>query len=294
MDKSYIHPVLIAGCGFVGSQLARILESSDQKYIALTYSGKSSIPLQTEAFKCDLSSLDDLNELSQNIPKPSAIVHCASSNRGGSDAYRPVYLRGAENLISAFPDSPLLFTSSTSVYGQNDGSLVTEDSPAEPSQETSQILREAENVVLANAGTVLRLSGIYGPGRCIYLRRILDNTATIEPGPVSRYLNQIHRNDAASAIAHLLRMPRDEVGGQIYNVTDGHSPTQRECYESLARLLDRPVPPEAEAEAVKRSKRALTHKRISNEKLCATGWRPSYPSLIDALKNDANLMKSFT
>jgi len=286
------HPILIAGCGYVGIQLARMLESSDKKYIALTYSGKTTEPLQGEVIQCDLSSLDDLNELSQKISTPSAIVHCASSKRGGSDAYRAVYLRGVENLISAFPNSLLLFTSSTSVYGQNDGSIVSEGAPAEPERETAQILRQAEDLVLANAGTVLRLSGIYGPGRCIYLQRLLDNTATIETGPTSRYLNQIHRDDAASAIAHLLQLPRSEGGGQIYNVTDGHSPTQRECYESLARFLDRPPPPEvAPAE---KSKRALTHKRVSNEKLCATGWSPAYPSLIDALKNDGDLIASFT
>lgn len=289
MDNT--RPILIAGCGYVGSQLARMLESAGQKYTALTYSGKTAGPLTGEILQCDLSSLDEIMEMSQNIPKPSAIVHCASSNRGGSDAYRAVYLNGVKNLVSAFPDQPLFFTSSTSVYAQNDGSLVSEDSPAEPDRETSQILRKAEELVLAKQGTVLRLSGIYGPGRCIYLQRMLDGTATIEAGPTSRYLNQIHRDDAASAIAHLLSLPEDEVKGQIYNVTDGNSPNQRECYESLARFLDRPAPPEAAP--AERTKRALTHKRISNEKLCATGWKPIYPSLIDALKTDANLMASF-
>lgn len=241
---------------------------------------------------CDLSDLDSLTELSRNLPSPTAIVHCASSNRGDADAYRSVYLRGAKNLLSVFPDSHLLFTSSTSVYPQNDGSLVTEEFPAEPERETSQILREAEDIVLAGGGTVLRLSGIYGPGRCIYLQRMLDNTATIETGPDSRYLNQIHRDDAAAAIDHLLQQPRDEVSSQIYNVTDDHSPTQRECYESLASFFDKSLP--SEAPAVKKSKRARTHRRISNAKLTATGWRPTYPTLLDALKNDAGLISSFT
>jgi len=283
--------ILIAGCGYVGSQLARILGEHGQECIALSLSGRSSEPLESRVMSCDLSDLDALTELTQEIPRPSAVVHCASSNRGGLDAYRAVYLRGVENLISAFPDSQLFFTSSTSVYGQTDGSVVTEESPAEPKSETSRILREVEDIVLTNAGTVLRLSGIYGPGRCIYLQRLLDNTATIESGSVSRYLNQIHRDDAAAAIAHLLQQPKDKVNGQIYNTTDDHSPTQRECYESLAKFFDKPLLPEAPP--VEGSKRARTHRRISNEKLSATGWRPTYPTLLDALKNDAELVPSF-
>ena len=291
MDKTHTHPVLIAGCGYVGSQLARILESGDREYIALSLSGKSSGPLQSEVLSCNLSDLAALARLSQEIPRPSVIAHCASSNRGGSDAYRAVYLCGVENLLSTFPDSRLFFTSSTSVYGQTDGSLVTEESPVEPERGTSQILRQTEDIVLANRGTVLRLSGIYGPGRCIYLQRLLDNSATIEPDTVSRYLNQIHRDDAAAAIAHLMQQAKDEVSGQIYNVTDGHSQTQRECYESLAGFFDRQLPPEAQP--VEGSKRARTHRRISNDKLTATGWNPRYSTLLDALEKDADLVPSF-
>jgi len=248
--------------------------------------------LQAEVTPCDLSDLDALIMLSQNIPKPSAIVHCASSNRGDTDTYRAVYLRGVENLLSAFPDSQLFFTSSTSVYAQTDGSVVIEDSPAKPERETSQILKETEDIVLASGGTVLRLSGIYGPGRCIYIQRLLDNSATIEAGPNSRYLNQIHRNDAAAAIAHLMQQPKGDVNGQIYNVTDDRSPTQRKCYENLAKFLDRPMPPEVTT--AEKTKRARTHRRISNAKLTATGWHPTYPTLLDALANDAELVSSFT
>lgn len=287
------HPkfILIAGCGYVGSQLARLLESRDQKYLALSLSGQTSEALNTEVISCDLSDLREIDQLSQIIPSPSAIVHCASSNRGGADAYHDVYLCGVRNLIDSFPDSPLFFTSSTSVYAQNDGSLVNENSPAEPERETSQILREAEDVVLAHDGTVLRLSGIYGPGRCLYLQRLLDNTASIEAGTQSRFLNQIHRDDAAAAIAHLMQQDPDKVSGQIYNVTDQHSPTQGQSYESIAQFLGRPTPPELPP--AKNKKRARTHRRISNRKLTLTGWQPTYPTLLDALKNDPDLISSF-
>lgn len=163
--------------------------------------------------------------------------------------------------------------------------------PAEAERPTSQILREAEKITLAHHGTVLRLSGIYGPGRSFYLRSLLDNSARLEPADQPRYLNQIHRNDAAAAFDHLLQLPTSTAGGQIYNATDGHYPTQRECYQSLATFLHRPAPPESDDE--KKSKRNRKHRRISNKKLSATGWLAVYPSLLDAAKNDPDFISSF-
>lgn len=267
------------------------LERRGQKCIALTLSGNSSETLTAENIRCDISNPAELEKLSLTLPQPRAIVHCASSNRGGPDAYRKVYLRGVENLVKHFPHSPLFFTSSTSVYAQNDGSRVDEDCPAEPERESSQILREAEDITLAHQGTVLRLSGIYGPGRSFYLRSLLDHSARLEPADKPRYLNQIHRDDAAAAIDHLIQQPSPVVSGQIYNVTDDHSPTQRECYQSLAAFLHRPSPPENLS--VNKSKRSRKHRRISNKKLGGTGWQTIYPSLLDALKNDPAFIPSF-
>ncbi|NIP92013.1 MAG: SDR family NAD(P)-dependent oxidoreductase, partial [Akkermansiaceae bacterium] len=80
------------------------------------------------------------------LSPPASIAFTASSGRGGPDAYRAVFLQGARHLLEIFPDAHLLFVSSTSVYGQTDGSLVTEESPTEPDRETSRILLEAESV----------------------------------------------------------------------------------------------------------------------------------------------------
>ena len=95
------------------------------------------------------------------------LVDCVSSGRGGGpEAYRRVYLEGARNLRAAFRPARFVYTGSTSVYAQVDGSAVDEFSPAAPDRETGRILRETEEVVLAApGGTVARLAGIYGPGR---------------------------------------------------------------------------------------------------------------------------------
>ena len=85
-----------------------------------------------------------------------------------------IYLDGARNLLETFPGSKLLFTSSTSVYAQRDGSWVTEESDAKPMRETSRVLLETERLVLADAGIVARLAGIYGPGRSALLNKFLN------------------------------------------------------------------------------------------------------------------------
>lgn len=263
-----------------------MLETIDQKYAALSLSGKTE-----KVHACDISDPIEVKKLSQIIPQPSVIVHCASSNRGGPDAYREIYLGGARNLIDSFPNSRLFFTSSTSVYAQNDGSTVNEDCPAKPERKTSQILRQSEELVLAHGGTILRLSGIYGPERCFHLQRLLDSTATIANRDKSRFLNQIHRDDAASAILHLMQQNKADVRREIYNVTDDHSPTLSDCYAELAHFFNLPMPRELPAEQNK--KRARKHRRLSNLKLRGTGWRPTYPTLLDALKNDSALIPSF-
>src|SRR5205085_1054022 len=78
------------------------------------------------------------------------VVNCVSST-GGAQDYREVFLQGARNLIgwlSAAPPRKFVYTSSTSVYGQTDGSLVKETSPAEPVVETAKVLVETENLLL--------------------------------------------------------------------------------------------------------------------------------------------------
>ena len=263
--------LLIAGCGYLGEQVAQHASNSGWQVTRLSKSGDNG------SLTCDLSKSSDLTDLRSQIPPPSSIVFTASSGRGGLEAYRRVFLEGTHNLFATFPDARLFFTSSTSVYHQTDGSLVTEDSPTKPERETSEILLEAESQVLSNNGTVARLAGIYGPGRSAILRSLLRGDAIIEEDG-RRFLNQIHRDDASKALLHLLTCP--ESIAQIYNVCDSSPLHQGDCYQALAALFDFPQPPSGPRP--KHRKRAWTHKRVSNEKLRSTGWEPNYPSFIDA------------
>src|SRR5438093_3674596 len=176
--------------------------------------------------------------------------------------YRKVYLDGARNLLETFRRSKVLFTSSTGVYDQRDGSWVTEESDAKPMRETSRILLETERLVLASGGIVARLAGIFGPGRSALLNKSLNGTATINPEN-DRFVNQVHRDDIASAL--LLLLSREAEGAQIYNVVDDQPILQSECYRWLAQRLNRPLPPIASSTQERKS--GDSNKRVSNAKL---------------------------
>ncbi|MDF1739925.1 MAG: NAD-dependent epimerase/dehydratase family protein [Verrucomicrobiales bacterium] len=281
--------ILIIGHGYVGSELARQLDEEGYLVTAVNRT-LDDTPAPFPLVEADVSSLDSLDSLQSAVDWPDWIIHCASSGRGGADAYRSVFLDGIKNIQDVFTETPIILTSSSSVYGQVDGSVVDENSETSPDRETSQILCEAESLVTRQNGIALRLAGIYGPERSVHLKKMLNGTATIESGEVSRYLNQIHRDDAAGAIRHLIGREETDHCGRIFNVSDDEPITMRDCYEKMADIFELPVPPESEPD--KNRKRAWTNKIVSNEALKATGWIPNYPSFIDALSGDPRLVPS--
>jgi len=268
--------VLVAGCGYLGRAVARQLQSLGWQVTALTRSPASAQALQGEPFRVLACNIGDRSALAA-LGSFDTVIHCASSGRGDADVYRQVYLEGTQNLIATLHPERFLFTSSTSVYAQTDGAVVTEESPAQPSRETGQILRATEELVLAAGGTVARLAGIYGADRWALLQKFLAGEAVIE-GTGFRWLNQIHRADAVSALVCLLA---PSIPAGIYNVSDGTPVTQREVYAAFAEHFHRPLPPTGVPNVNR--KRGWTHKQVSNSKLRAFGWTPLYPSFREAL-----------
>lgn len=270
--------VFVAGCGFVGLALCRVLHTRGWTVTGATHSSESAAALAGEPFRVTAADLTNPAAL-ENLGEFEAVVHCASSGRGGADAYRAVYLGGARHLAAAFPKAFLLFTSSTSVYAQIDGGWVTEESPAEPDRETGRILRETEDLVLAHGGNVARLAGLYGPRRSVLLRKFLSGEAVIE-GDGLRWINQVHRDDVATALAALLE--RRAAG--IFNVCDDQPLPQREVYEWLAAHFQKPLPPSGPIDPNR--KRGWTNKRVSNARLHELGWSAAFPSFFDAVTQE--------
>ncbi|MCH2024839.1 MAG: NAD-dependent epimerase/dehydratase family protein [Verrucomicrobiales bacterium] len=279
--------VIVIGVGFVGRPLCDLMERSGHEVVRVTRNGTGN------STACDVSDRDSLNLLHEEKGEMDIIIHCASSGSRGADRaarYKEVYVDGCRNVLETFSDSRFIFVSSSSVYGQRDGSIVNENSITEPLSVTSKLLLEAESITSDSGGSIARLAGIYGPGRSYLLKRYIEGSAQIdENGSESdgRWINQIHRDDAASALAHMV-----ESSGMngIYNVCDDMPMLQRACYEEFDRRFKNGIPelkPAIEGKA-----RGWTHKRVSNSKIRDTGWEPNYPSYFDALDKDRDLLPS--
>ena len=276
--------LLIAGCGFLGEAAADFFARTGWEVVALTGSAESAARLAAKPYPvlpADITRAESLAALRTREGAFDHVLHCASSGRGGVEAYRKLYVEGCARLIEAFPEARLTFTSSTSVYAQTDGGWVTEQSTAAPERETGRLLLDAERATLATGGCVLRLAGIYGPGRSVLLRKFCEGTAVLENGG-GRWINQIHRDDAVRAIDAGLR---NAAGGEIFNVVDDVPATQRTVYGWIADFLGRPLPPDGPADLQR--KRGWTSKRVSNARLRALGWMPEFPSYCAALPSVA-------
>jgi nucleoside-diphosphate-sugar epimerase len=112
----------------------------------------------------------------------------------------------------------------------------------------------------------------------VILKKFLSGEAAIEEDG-RRFLNQIHRDDAARAIFHLAAI---KVTG-VFNVCDSTPLTQLGCYEKLSGIFSRPLPPSGPRDLNR--KRGWTHKQVSNEKLRTTGWQPHFPSFLAAAES---------
>jgi len=265
-----MNELLVAGAGFLGSEIIRQAGPSINVTSLTKSGGEQSLP-------CDLSSTEEIRSLSGRIPSPEVIIFSASSGRGGAEAYRDIFLHGTRVLKETFPEAHLLFTSSTSVYHQTEGERVDESSPTSPDRETSRILLEVESQV----ETAARLGGLYGPDRSVIFRKFMDGSAVIEEDG-RRILNQIHVIDAASACLYLALGKHSGV----FNVTDNTPISQLECYTEMAARFGKPLPPVGERNLSR--KRAWTHKSVDNQKLRSLGWEPRFPCFFDALDNLSN------
>ena len=279
--------ILIAGCGYVGEATADLFHSAGWKVEGWVHSSESAARLSVKPYSIQVIDVSRQADVRKYAGAFDAVIHCVSSRGGDVEAYCQIYLEGARHLLETFSKAKILFTSSTSVYAQRDGSWVTEESETKPLRETSRILLEVEKLILEKNGIVARLAGIYGPGRSALLTKFVNGTATIDPSN-DRFVNQVHRDDIASALFLLLN--REAVtSGQIYNVADDQPLLQSACYGWLAQRLNRPLPPIRKSERPR--KRGDTNKRVSNAKLRRLGWTPQYPTFSNAMEK--SILPSF-
>src|ERR1700690_2456294 len=165
--------VLIVGCGYVGLPLGAELVRLGHEVFGLRRRASAETGLPAAGLQPlfgDVTKPETLAGLPRGF---DWVVNCVAAG-GDAENYRQVYLQGTHNLIewlAPHPPQKFVYTSSTSVYGQTDGSQVKESSPTEPLVETAKILVETERVLLAAVrekkfpAAILRGAGIFGPDR---------------------------------------------------------------------------------------------------------------------------------
>lgn len=261
--------VLIAGCGDVGSRLARRLAEAGHDVTGLRRS-----PLELPGFtslQADVTRPDTLV-----LPPGLDVVFIILTPDGhDAEAYRRTYLEGTRNVLAALSGQSLqhvFWVSSSSVYGQDDGSEVDEDSPAEPATATARVLLDSEALVRAAPwpSTIVRCSGLYGPGRFRLLRWVEEGRPVVAEPP--QWTNRLHVDDAAGILAFLfVRRLAGIAIDPLYIATDQESVPQHDVLDWLADRMNRPrVPHEARQGASR-------NKRLSSQRLAALGYAWQYP-----------------
>lgn len=266
--------VLIAGCGDVGTELGRLLAVRGHQVWGLRRRpGGLPAPIRPRA--ADLTDPDSL----ENLPPCDYVVYTAAAPGQTEDAYRLTYVEGVRNLLAALEDQDreprrVFFTSSTGVYGQNNGEWIDEGSPTKPKSFSGRILLEAERRILESPfpGTVVRLAGIYGAGRTRLIDQVRSGSAVLYEEP--SYTNRIHRDDCAGFLARLVAMDlAGEAVDSVYLGVDDDPAERGEVLRFLAQLVGVP-PPAVETGSAGRGR----NKRCRNDKLKATGYRLRFPT----------------
>lgn len=264
--------ILVAGCGALGGRIAARLSTHADVWGLRR--NPAAVPAGVNPVAADLL---DRPALAAAVPDGMDIVlYCLTPSSYDDEGYRRAYVEGLENLLAALDRSNLqrlFFISSTSVYGQNDDSLVDEASETRPGRYSGQRILEGEQVALSSGtpATILRLSGIYGPTRRRFLEAV--QAGEMDPASPGPYSNRIHEDDAVGACEHLIDLT---LSGQpvsdCYLVTDCEPVRLDEVVDWVrSRTPCRPPVPGA------RTGGRAGSKRCSSERLQQTGFRFHYP-----------------
>ena len=236
--------VLLAGCGDLGTEAGLRFAAAGHRVVGWRRSPEK-LPAAIEGVAADLGSA----ELPPIPADTTAVVVAIAADSPTEDAYRAAYVDGLAHVLDAALASGagvrrILFVSSTAVYGDAGGGWIDERTTPEPGGFSGRIIREAEELLYSRLrGTgitpvVLRLGGIYGPGRTRLIDQVRGGTAVIPAA--SRFTNRIHRDDAAAAIVHLCTM--DAVPGPVYVGVDNEPAELGDVLSFLADELGLPRP----------------------------------------------------
>jgi nucleoside-diphosphate-sugar epimerase len=266
--------LLIAGAGYLGQALAeRALaegkhEVSVLRRRAVDWTGVKSI--QADLLQpLSLKALRDVED----------VVYCAAADASDEESYRKIYQDGLQNLVRVVQAQGgyrrLVYISSTSVYAEANGNWVDESDRNLVEKGPSRFMVSGEKFLMSAPGdySILRMGGIYGPGRTYFLRRVKEGAERIY-AKGGLYSNRIHRDDCVGMILHVLAA---EAQRQVYNGVDCEAADRNEVIRWMAGQLGVDAATLSSTDDLKQIA-ARGNKRISNRKILDAGYHYLYPT----------------
>ncbi|GAB4526285.1 MAG: SDR family oxidoreductase [Pleurocapsa sp.] len=272
--------ITVIGGGYVGRAIARSWYQAGHHVTVTTTTPEKIKQLTSVASQVAIAIGEDLNSIQEVIRDRDLILLCVSAKKRTIEAYRQAYLATAQNVLQTLQANPsvkqLIYTSSYGILGDKNGAWTDETSTVNPTSETSEILAQTEEALLSVPKArwktcILRLSGIYGPGR--ELIKIFRSWAgTTRPGSGEDYRNWIHLDDIVGAI----KLAQEKQLAGIYHVTSDEVLTSQEFFRRLFQTHN--LPP-IQWDNSQSSSRPYNLK-LSNQKLKAAGFKLIHPQIV--------------
>ena len=184
---------LIFGCGYLGERVAQRWRDAGHDVVVVTRRPSARRTLQRKGYQARSSPMSRARIRCDSLPRADTVLFAVGFDRAAGQSIEEVYAGGVRNVLAALPADVrrFIYISTTGVYGSAGGEWVDEATPPDPQREGGRASLAAEQVLAAHPlgrrSIILRLAGIYGPGRVPFI----DKLRAGEPIPApSRWVPQ--------------------------------------------------------------------------------------------------------
>jgi nucleoside-diphosphate-sugar epimerase len=264
---------LIFGCGYLGERVARRWREANQEVYVVTRGKDRADEFRRQGFQEIVADITRPETLS-DLPVADTVLFAVGFDRASEKSIYDVYSGGVRNVLATLPAETgrLIYISTTGVYGPAAGAWVDEVTRPDPRREGGRASLAAEQAItehtVGQRSVILRLAGLYGPGRVPFIRELREGMPI--PAPASGWLNLIHVDDAANVVIAADESAPFENGPRVYCVSDGSPAERAEYYSEVARQIGAPPPRFVEPDAASpRAARAESNRRVSNARMLA-------------------------
>lgn len=269
----------IVGCGYVGRAVAGLWHRAGNEVTVTTTTMSKVAELEQVASQVVVVTGDNLSALKQLVKNQDVVLLSIGSKQRTPEIYRQTYLETAENLVTALRTNPgvkqIIYTGSYGIINNHSGNIIDETVTVNPRDEFGEILHQTEQVLLKASIPnckicILRLTGIYGPGR--ELIKIFKRVAgTTRSGAGTGYTNWIHLEDIARGID----FAKNQQLQGIYHLNSDELMTIKEFFQRLFAAHNLPPVTWDSSQPSSRS----NNMKLSNQKIKNAGFTLTHPQI---------------